>query len=145
GFCGRVKNSGLKLACCGEAVVFRLGGATRAQGNPRKLFLNAGKSLWVMLKNLPSGSLVFRIWMRMILDGASACVYLLQLKLSFFWAVVMAHYAFYANIPRLIRQRKTLPKSSQKIHVGMLDGSIAWRYYISKCKTFDQLWQKIRR
>nr|MCR5456073.1 glycosyltransferase family 2 protein [Bacteroidales bacterium] len=122
-FCWRVKNSGLKVAYCGDAEVFHLGGATLAQGNPRKLFLNYRNSLWMMFKNLPSGSLVFRIWMRMILDGASACVYLLQLKLSFFWAVVMAHYAFYVNIPRLIKQRKTLPKSSQKIHVGMLDGS----------------------
>jgi hypothetical protein len=38
-----------------------------------------------------------------------------------------------------------LPKASQKIPAGMLDGCIVWRYYINKCKTFDKLWKKTKR
>ncbi|MBO7464013.1 MAG: glycosyltransferase family 2 protein [Bacteroidales bacterium] len=144
-FCWRVKNSGLKVVFCHDAEVFHLGGATLNQGSPRKLFLNYRNSLWMMAKNLPKSCLIFRIWARMVLDGMSAMVYLLQLKPKFFWAVVRAHFAFYGNIPRLARQRKELPKASQKIPAGMLDGSIVWRYYINKCKTFDKLWQKTKR
>lgn len=141
-FCWRVKNSGLKVAFCKDAEVFHLGGATLAQGNPRKLFLNYRNSLWMMFKNLPSDILIFRLWVRMVLDGASALVYLLQLKPKFFWAVLKAHFAFYGNIPRLVRQRKTSPKALQRLPVGMYDGCIVWRYYMNQCKTFDKLWNK---
>ena len=136
-FCWRVKNSGLKIAYCHDAEVFHLGGATLNQGSPRKLFLNYRNSLWMLMKNLPKGSLIFRIWARMVLDGMSAMVYLLQLKPKYFWAVLKAHFAFYANLPRLVKQRKSLnPPSSPKIPTGMLDGSIVWQYFVKKRTTF---------
>ena len=135
-FCWRVKNSGLKVAICHDAEVFHLGGATLNQGSPRKLFLNYRNSLWMLLKNLPSGCLIFRIWARMVLDGMSAMVYLAQLKPKYFWAVVKAHFAFYANVPRLLKQRKSMKKPTEKLPTGMLDGSIVWQYFVKKRTTF---------
>lgn len=135
-FCWRVKNSGLKVAYCHDAEIFHLGGATLNQGSPRKLFLNYRNSLWMLLKNLPSGCLVFRIWARMVLDGMSAAVYLAQLKPKYFWAVVRAHFAFYANVPRLLKQRKSMKKPTEKLPTGMLDGSIVWQYFVKKRTTF---------
>ena len=130
------KNSGLKVAICHDAEVFHLGGATLNQGSPRKLFLNYRNSLWMLLKNLPSGCLIFRIWARMVLDGMSAMVYLAQLKPKYFWAVVKAHFAFYANVPRLLKQRKSMKKPTEKLPTGMLDGSIVWQYFVKKRTTF---------
>lgn len=135
-FCWRVKNSGHKIVYCHDAEVFHLGGATLNQGSPRKLFLNYRNSLWMLMKNLPSGCLVFRIWARMVLDGMSAAVYLAQLKPKYFWAVVRAHFAFYANVPRLLKQRKSMKKPTEKLPTGMLDGSIVWQYFVKKRTTF---------
>ena len=135
-FCWRVKNSGYKVSFCHDAEVFHLGGATLNQGSPRKLFLNYRNSLWMMMKNLPTSCLIFRIWARMVLDGMSAMVYLLQLKPKYFWAVVRAHFAFYGNIPRLAKQRKSSKKPTEKLPSGMLDGSIIWQYFVKKRTTF---------
>ena len=130
------QNSGYKVAYCHESEVFHLGGATLNQGSPRKLFLNYRNSLWMMMKNLPTSCLIFRIWARMVLDGMSAMVYLLQLKPKYFGAVVRAHLAFYGNIPRLARQRKSSKKPTVKLPSGMLDGSIIWQYFVKKRTTF---------
>ncbi len=135
-FCWRVKNNGLKVAYCHDAEVFHLGGATLNQGSPRKLFLNYRNSLWMMMKNLPTSCLIFRLWARMVLDGMSAMVYLLRLQPKYFWAVVKAHFAFYGNLPRLARQRKLSKKPAEKLPSGMLDGSIIWQYFVKKRTTF---------
>ncbi len=143
--CWRIRNRGYKVMYCPDAEAFHLGGGTLNQGNPRKIFLNFRNSLWMLFKNLPKGHLFTRLLARMVMDGASAMVYLFQLKFSYFWAVVKAHFALYSNLGRLRRQRRALQEGGTEngpLISCTLDGSMVWRYMVRKQKTFNKLYIK---
>lgn len=135
--CWRIKNMGLDILYCPEAEVYHLGGATLQQGSPKKLYLNYRNCLKMMYKNLPPKRLIPTLWIRMIMDGASATVYLCKLQFKSFLSVFKAHLAFYASIPKLIKERKRLKTSAKKYyHNEILNGSIVYRSIIKKQKTF---------
>ncbi|MBO4373440.1 MAG: glycosyltransferase family 2 protein [Bacteroidales bacterium] len=135
--CWRIKNVGMDILYCPEAEVFHLGGATLKQGNPQKLYLNYRNCLKMMYKNLPPKSLIPTLWMRMILDGVSSAIYLCKLQFKYFFAVLKAHLAFYASLPKLISERKKLKKTAKKYyHNEIFNGSIVYRSIIKKQKTF---------
>ncbi|MCQ2973361.1 MAG: glycosyltransferase family 2 protein [Bacteroidales bacterium] len=136
-FCWRVKNLGMKVLYCAEAEVFHLGGGTLNQGNPHKLFLNYRNSLKMLYKNLSPKRLLPILWFRMCLDGISAIIYLCKLQFSYFIAVIKAHFAFYFNLPTLIKQRKQLKKIAVNYnHKEIYNGSIVYNSIIKKKKTF---------
>ncbi|MBR6176905.1 MAG: glycosyltransferase family 2 protein [Bacteroidales bacterium] len=135
--CWRIKNMGMDILYCPEAEVYHLGGATLQQGSPQKLYLNYRNCLKMMFKNLPPKQLIPILWIRLILDGASAAVYLCKLHIKCFLAVLKAHMAFYASISKLIRQRKKLKKTAKKYyHNEIFNGSIVYHSIIKKQKTF---------
>ena len=144
-FCWRVKNMGRKVMCCAGSEVFHLGGGTLEQGNPRKIYLNFRNSLWMLAKNLPEGRLFSRLFVRMLMDGASAMMYLFQLKFSYFWAVIKAHWGLYSHIGSLRRKRSDLQlkcKNSVRNTAGILDASMVWRCMVKKQNTFNKLYIK---
>lgn len=143
--CWRVKNRGFRIMYYPQAEAFHLGGGTLNQGNPRKIFLNFRNSLWMLFKNLPKGKLISRLYIRMCMDGASAMIYLMKGQFSYFWAVLRAHWALYANVARLWRARNEYLHSSKTTKTTptcMLDGSMVWRYMIKKLRTFNKLYTK---
>ena len=76
---------------------------------------------------------------RMAMDGAAAMAYLIKGKFRYFWAVMRAHAALYANMRRLLRQRKECKPNPIKMHKAMLNGSMVWRYMAKKQKTFNKI------
>jgi GT2 family glycosyltransferase len=86
-FCWRAGLAGWRIAVEPRSEVFHLGGGTLSQGSERKIYLNFRNSLMMLRKN--RGGAV--VWLRMVLDGGSAMVYLLTGRWRFFRAVVRAH------------------------------------------------------
>ena len=104
-FCWRAQLAGHQVWCVPQSHVFHVGGGTLPNNSPRKLFLNYRNNLLMLYKNLPfekgweafglkSGNRNLYIFVRMCVDGLTGVVYLLQLKWSFFTAVIKAHNAF---------------------------------------------------
>lgn len=123
--CWRIKNAGNKIFYCSNSTVFHVGGGTLHKSNPRKTFLNYRNGLAMLYKNLPSNKLFFTILLRLILDGISGIKLLLGGSFSDFFAIIKAHFAFYAMIPQL--ERKS-PKE-----VGLIyQKSIVWEYFAKK-------------
>lgn len=141
--CWRIKNEGFKIMYCADSEVFHLGGGTLGQGDPRKLFLNYRNSLKMLYKNLDDKQLFFTVLARMFLDGLSAAVYLCQLKFSYFWAVLKAHFAFYGCLGGLSKQRKALKNNVKNYkHSEIYSKSIIFEYFVKKRKKFlDLKWQ----
>jgi GT2 family glycosyltransferase len=138
--CWRLHRIGYTLEVVPESIVYHVGGGTLPNNNPHKLFLNYRNNLYLLFKNLPAGRLIPVLFIRMLLDGVSAMVYLLSGAWGFFWAVPRAHFAFYRHIPTLIRKRLQLKSaigtaSRQEIYPG----SILWDFFVRRKKTFDQL------
>ncbi len=104
-FCWRAQLAGHQVWCVPQSHVFHVGGGTLPNNSPRKLFLNYRNNLLMLYKNLPfekgwevfglkNGNRNLYIFIRMCVDGLTGVAYLMQLKWSFFTAVIKAHKAF---------------------------------------------------
>lgn len=125
--CWRMKNAGHKIMYSSVSTVYHVGGGTLHKSNPRKTFLNYRNGLAMLYKNLPSNKLFSTILIRLILDGISGIKLLIDGSFADFLAVIKAHFAFYAMIPKLER------KSPKNVN-GIYQKSIVWEYFVKKQK-----------
>jgi GT2 family glycosyltransferase len=130
--CWRMKSAGYQVYYTAASTVFHVGGGTLHKSNPHKTFLNYRNGLAMMYKNLPSNQLFTTIFARLVLDGISSIRFLLAGSFKDIWAILKAHFAFYAMIPEL--ERKS-PKKLNDIYTR----SIVWAYFKKKKKTFGEL------
>lgn len=75
-FCWRLRSRGRGVVCIPSAKVYHVGGASLAQGNPRKTFLNFRNNLLMLYKNLPESQLASVMRVRCILDYVAALKFL---------------------------------------------------------------------
>ena len=136
--CWRLKNQGYQIFNYNKVHVFHLGGGSLPKENPFKLFLNYRNNLLLLLKNLPKEHLYKTIFIRMILDGISASIYLLTFKFSFFFAVLKAHFAFYKLFSKYKKIRKNINVVKSN-HNEIYKKSIVFQYIIKKKKIFSNL------
>lgn len=140
--CWRLHIGGYQVYCCPESVIYHVGGGTLPPSNPFKTYLNYRNSLAMLYKNLPSGQKWKIILFRLILDGISSLRYLPKGQWRDIWAIIRAHFKFYAWI------FGTLPQKRQKImqEIGSVKEqqslpispkSIIWAYFVQGLKTFD--------
>ncbi len=138
--CWRMHRTGWKIAVVPSSEVFHVGGGTLPNNNPGKLYLNYRNSLFMLFKNLPVFQLIPVVFIRMILDGLSAFLYLAQGNARFFFAVIRAHLVFQRRIPRLVSMRNQLKGT---IRTGQINEiyprSIVFDFFIFRKRRFDQL------
>lgn len=143
--CWRLKNAGYGILYCPDSLVYHVGGGSLPQGNPRKTYLNFRNNLAILAKNLPAGQLISTIVPRMFMDDAAAFKSLLDGKPADTWAVVKSHFAFYAWLPRLLRERKAIQQRQKAIAIGspnkrgVYKASIVKAYFLKGKKLFSQL------
>lgn len=132
--CWRAYNLGYTTKYIGTSTVYHVGGATLKNTNPKKTYLNFRNSLFTLTKNA-KGSLFILILVRLLLDGLAAFKFLIELKPLHILAVLKAHFSFYTNLSKLLKQRKLIKQREKyfKTH------SIVWQYYIKRCKIFNCL------
>src|SRR6056297_1574912 len=137
--CWRLKNSGYKIFVQPKSEVFHVGGGTLPI-SPFKLYLNYRNNLFLLYKNLPTGKLFPTIFIRMVLDGLSASIYLLKFSFRNFTAVFKAHIHFYQSLKKLrLKRKKLLLNRSNSNHKEILKGSIVIKYFFRKIRFFSQL------
>jgi len=134
--CWRMQNAGYSVAYVGGSEVFHVGGGTLPNNNPRKLFYNYRNNLLMLHKNLPHGLHGAAITLRVLLDWASAVMFLLQLKLSYAVAVFKAH-ADFLRLKKGKRGKHKLLKMKD-LH-GVYRGSMVASYFLRGKRTFDKL------
>lgn len=103
--CWRLKNSGRKIYYTGKSTIYHVGGGTLQKQNPRKTYLNIRNNLSMMLKNLPSDKL-YLIFIRLCLDGVAGVYFMFKHGFSHTWAVIKAHFGFYAQLPGTLKLRQ---------------------------------------
>ena len=105
--CWRLKNAGRKVYYCGKSTVFHVGGGTLNKQSPQKTYLNIRNNLSMLLKNLPIAALLWVIPARLILDGIAGIYFGLKDGFPHLWAVLKAHFGFYAQAPKTWKLRNT--------------------------------------
>ena len=104
--CWRLKNTGKKIYYTYKSTVYHVGGGTLNKQSPQKTYLNIRNNLSMMLKNLPFPKLVWLIFFRLCLDGIAGIYFGLKMGFPHLWAVVRAHFGFYAQLPKTIQLRQ---------------------------------------
>lgn len=133
--CWRAQLAGWRIAVQPASVVYHLGGGTLSATSERKLYLNFRNSLAMLYKNLPPRRARIVLKVRMLLDGLSALVYLMQGRRHFYKAVLQARRDFRAWRPQLRSQRS---ERVDFIPPTVYRGSILLRYLFGK-RTFGKM------
>lgn len=132
--CWRAQNRGYTVLYNGNAAVYHVGGATLNNSNPKKTFLNFRNSLFVLVKNA-QGNAAILVFVRLVLDGVAGIMFLFQFKFMHFFAILKAHFSFYARVNRLIKQRKTEHTKTKYYQKT----SVVWLYFVKKKKFYKSL------
>ena len=62
-------------------------------------------NLTMLVKNLPVSKVFWIIFFRLILDGAAAFYFAFKNGFPHLWAVLRAHFSFYAQLPKTLQLR----------------------------------------
>jgi GT2 family glycosyltransferase len=131
--CWRIQKSGLKIYYTGQSVVYHVGGGTLAKSNPRKTYFNFRNGLSLLLKNLPTPHLFWKIPVRMALDWLAALKFLLGGSAADGWAVLKAHASFLRHLAHDYSKRSLAPGNSI---TTIYNRSILVEYYLRGKKYF---------
>ena len=137
-FCWRLKNAGYKIMYTSESVIYHVGGGTLPKENPKKTFLNFRNSLLVLLKNLPSEQVVFKIFLRLILDFPAAILFLFQGNWRSSLMIFKAHIHFYLLMRATIKKRYS-PQNQPENMKGCYRGSLLLKYYYTGVRKYVDL------
>lgn len=134
--CWRMHNAGYDIVSEPKSVVYHVGGGTLHKSNPFKTYLNYRNNLAMLFKNLPASLLFPIIFLRLIIDGVSSVRYLKSGGFADIFAILKAHFAFYAMIPYLWKLRKG---DFQIGYAKLFKKSIVWKYFALNQKTHKQI------
>ncbi|WP_037361386.1 glycosyltransferase family 2 protein [Asinibacterium sp. OR53] len=139
--CWRLQLAGYKIMSCPASVVYHVGAGTLPRGG-RKVFLNFRNNLLMLHKNLPWNEKIWKLPLRLVLDGVSAIKGLLQGDVDFFTAIFKAHFA----VHRLWLKRGEIHKSQQRRPLcgldGVYEGTVVWQYFVKRKTRFRDIIQK---
>ncbi|WP_426278031.1 glycosyltransferase family 2 protein [Chryseobacterium sp. S-02] len=110
--CWRLINSGRKIFYTGKSKVYHVGGGTLNKQSAQKTYLNIRNNLSMMLKNLPFPKLIGLIFVRLCLDGIAGIYFGLKQGFPHLWAVVRAHFGFYAQASGSWKRRQQHQKDN---------------------------------
>jgi len=133
--CCRIRKAGHQIAAIDNSRVLHVGGGTLQAESPRKTYLNFRNNLILIYKNYQGNSRFRIILIRLILDGIAGIKFLSQFKISHIFAIIKAHFAFYAYL--LFHSNKGITNQSTTIDV--YQKSIVWQYFVKKIKKFSDL------
>ena len=129
--CWRMRSKGWKLACIPSSLVYHVGGGTLNKTSPFKTYLNFRNGLFLLIKNLPLRQLIWKLPVRLILDGLAAIKLMIQISPRHMLAILKAHLNFYLGFIREFKKRQRPFVSSKK--------SIVMAYYLRRKSTFNAL------
>ncbi|MBR5541159.1 MAG: glycosyltransferase family 2 protein [Bacteroides sp.] len=137
-FCWRLRSRGRGIVCIPQSVVYHVGAATLKKENPRKTFLNFRNNLLMLYKNLPEKDLKYVMFVRGILDGVAALVFLLKGEKEAAKAVLQARKEFRCIRLEYESSRKENMKNTVTDTIPeKVDYSILWKFYVSKERVFS--------
>lgn len=146
--CWRLQRAGYEVWAVPQSTVYHLGGATLDASRPKKTFLNFRNNLHILVKNLPQHQAFAVVMVRLVLDGLAGLKFLVDGKPNHTWAIVRAHFAFYARFGRIQRQRaqlaqgRGLPFLDWKQLKGIYAGSMAFAFFAKGKRTFGALMEE---
>ena len=138
--CWRLRSRGRGIVCIPQSTVYHVGAATLKKENPRKTFLNFRNNLLMLYKNLPEKELKRVMFVRQVLDGVAALVFLLKGEKEAARAVLQARKEFKRIRPDFETSRaENMEKAVSAVIPERVDYSILWKFHAGRKKVFSSL------
>ena len=138
--CWRLRSRGRGIVCIPQSTVYHVGAATLKKENPRKTFLNFRNNLLMLYKNLPEKELKRVMFIREVLDGVAALVFLLKGEKEAARAVLQARKEFKRIRPDFETSRaENMEKAVSAVIPERVDYSILWKFHAGRKKVFSSL------
>jgi len=138
--CWRIKNYGYKIMVCPQSEVYHMGGAIITYGSPQKVYRNHRNNLIMMVKNLPGTELIWKIPLRLIMDGLAFAKMVIDGNLKASFSILRAHLSFYRYTGKWLRKRRAIQQTiDQHTKSGIFPESIVKAHFIKGVGTFDRL------
>lgn len=131
--CCRMHAAGYGVVCVPSSTVYHVGGASLAQGNPRKTYLNFRNNLLLLHKNLPRPEGRRRLFIRRLYDTLAWGMFILKMDFRNAAAVLKAHRDF----KRMRRNYTSLPASDRLRSLPGADKNIIVERYLKRKKKID--------
>ena len=132
--CWRGFNKGIECFSSTDSIVYHLGAATLKE-NANKNYLNYRNSLIMLTKNLPLNSLLYVLFIRIILDMISIIRYLIIGRIDLSLSIVKAHLGYFNRANKILRNRDKSLKKENYYRIR----SIVYNYFILGKKKFFSL------
>jgi len=138
--CWRFHLSGYRVSFIPGSTVYHAGGGALPYDSKLKTYLNFRNNLYLLYKNLPDKNLHRTIFIRKILDGVAAIVFIFRGRPGNAKSVWKAHIDYYKNLKSLKAGRRSVKNLTINKSEGlMVNKSIVFRFYIKGQKTFSSL------
>ena len=131
--CCRIINAGYQNYLVPSSKVYHVGGASLAQGNPKKTYLNFRNNLLLLHKNLPVKTGKNKLFRRRLADTLAFGMFVLKGDLKNAGAILKAHRDFK-------KMRKDYTVFPDKDALSELPGgniSAVWQHYVLRKKTIQ--------
>lgn len=128
--CCRIHGAGYRVVAVPDAMVFHVGGASLAQGNPKKTYLNFRNNLLLLHKNMPIKEGRKKLFIRRLYDTLAWGMFMLKFDFKNANAVLKAHNDFR-------KMKKLYTKHPDKNVLASLPGAernIIIDYYLKRMK-----------
>ena len=144
--CWRFSRAGYSIGFVPDSRVYHIGGGSLQYDSPFKIYLNFRNSLYLLYKNLPGNRLFLVMFIRKVMDGLAAAVFLVQGKFSFFSAVFRAHVSYYKSAAKLREKREAVMRLGDD-HTDelIMNKSIVFEFYVRGIKTYSRLKPEIKK
>ncbi len=136
--CWRMQLAGYHVYVCPHSVVYHVGGGSLPKGNLRKVYLNYRNSLIMLFRNYAFAEKVWKIPLRLVLDGISAVQQVFKGDMGYAATVLKAHFAFYKWLLSA-KEKKYFPVKRVAYPYGVYKGSIVWQYFVKKKRRFTEI------
>lgn len=136
--CWRMKQDDYKIMYCADSEIYHIGGGTLAYSNPRKTYLNFRNSLLVLIKNLPSEELIWKLLFRWMMDFVAIIKFALSGHFKDAFMVVKAHFYILLNLNKNLNKRSDKLKIKKHL-AGIYPKFLLFSYHIARVRKFSDL------
>jgi GT2 family glycosyltransferase len=138
--CWRFHLAGFRVSYVPGSTVYHVGGGVLPYNSEFKTYLNFRNNLFLLYKNLPDNKLRVTIFVRKILDGVAAVMFMLKVMPGNMKAVWKAHMDFSKSIKSLKEKRKIVRDLTiNENDSNIMNKSIVFWFYVKGMKTFNDL------
>lgn len=137
--CWRLYQSGYRLYCHPQSVIYHVGGGTMPASNPRKTYLNFRNSTVMLYKNERAAALLWKLPTKVALDLLATIHFLLQGKFRDGKAVLLAIFDFVRFFKRWRRPLSRKVSPDRKLSPVIMRKLLIWERYIRGKKYFCDL------